>query len=440
MHKPLSHRTRQGGAVAIIVALSIAVLIGFGGLALDSGQLFVSKTELQNAADACALSASAALTGASVNQLDIAENWGKAAGQANRVGFQNAGILVTSSDVTFSENLQGPYFTKGTVAPADAVKMKFAKCTLNRTGIKTWFIQVLNLLPSVAIGDQRVASMGAATLRPSQTTCALPVAICKAKVDLIKPGDWIKGVVDGSDNISGEFQWVNYVKGGSGKSIKDMLTNKPVCNLSNEEKVGAPGSKVGATAAWNTRFGIYKGAYKGPDDGVPDFTGYAYTPASWWANATTERGNAYNGDPLTLPLKAPHNFKEARAKNDPFDPITSGINIQPKGNGNNITILDTPTKLAEYGSDRRLGIVPVVDCTELEPTPGSGSVKEATIKSFACILMLHPLEQNGGGAKAGTRMYLEYLGPASSLTSPCASVGLPGNSTSVGPLVPALVQ
>jgi uncharacterized membrane protein len=37
----------------------IVVLVGFIGLALDLGKLYVSKSELQNRADSCALSARA---------------------------------------------------------------------------------------------------------------------------------------------------------------------------------------------------------------------------------------------------------------------------------------------------------------------------------------------------------------------------------------------
>ena len=51
-------RRNQRGAVAIIVGLTLAVLIGFAGLALDLGRLYVNKSELQNAADSCALAAS----------------------------------------------------------------------------------------------------------------------------------------------------------------------------------------------------------------------------------------------------------------------------------------------------------------------------------------------------------------------------------------------
>lgn len=421
MQRPSSNQSRQGGAVAIIVALSIAVLLGFGGLALDSGQLFVSKTELQNAADACALSASAALTGASANQLVIAENYGRTAGQANRVGFQQTAVQVAGTDVTFSQTLNGAYYPRGAIAAADVLKMKFARCTLARTGIKTWLIQVLNVLPGVSIGDQAVASMGAATLQPSQTSCALPVAICAGATPFAK-GQWIEGAVGAKDNLTGDFKWVNYIKANSAKDIKDILTGAGVCNLpATGEKVGAPGGKGSEAAAWNTRFGIYAGGYSGPAEGVPDETGYAYTAFSWPAKANAYAGASPSGYP---------NFKTARASYAAYQ--GDGKQAGQSGLKTNGSAISSATHRAS-GSDRRLGIVPVVNCADF-----NGGSHEAAIQRFACVLMLHPLEQGAGGGS--TRMFLEYLGESNDPASPCASVGLPGSSTSVGPLVPVLVQ
>ncbi len=67
-------RKKQRGAVAIVVALTLVVLIGFAGLALDGGQLqlYVSKTEQQNGADACALAASYELTGSPIPTANFA--------------------------------------------------------------------------------------------------------------------------------------------------------------------------------------------------------------------------------------------------------------------------------------------------------------------------------------------------------------------------------
>ena len=50
-----SHPRGQRGVVAIVVGLTMAVMLGFVGLAIDGGRLYLTKTELQNAADACAL-------------------------------------------------------------------------------------------------------------------------------------------------------------------------------------------------------------------------------------------------------------------------------------------------------------------------------------------------------------------------------------------------
>jgi len=48
-------RNRQGGASLVLMALSLAMLFAFAGLALDGGNLYVARNELQNAADAGAL-------------------------------------------------------------------------------------------------------------------------------------------------------------------------------------------------------------------------------------------------------------------------------------------------------------------------------------------------------------------------------------------------
>jgi hypothetical protein len=312
--------------------------------------------------------------------------------------------------------LNGTYLTKGSVAPSNVLKMKYVKCSPARTGIKTWFMQVLNILPGVSISDQQVAAMGAATLQPSQTNCALPVALC-AKATGYTRGDWLAAVVGPQDNLTGDFQWINYVNNNSGKDIKDILAGAGVCNLpAAGAQVGAPGGKGGESDAWNTRFGIYGGSFKGPADGVPDFTGYAYTSLSW-----PEQKSAYDGTSAS----ANSNFQDARDVYKPYQgDAASGINT--KGSASTSTV-------HQAGSDRRLGIVPVVDCTQF-----SGGSHQAAIQNFACILMLAPMQQgsSGGGPKA----YVEYLGAANDPASPCATIGLPGSATSAGPMVPSLVQ
>jgi len=55
-----------GAALMIGCVLVVLVLIAFLGMTVDLGRLFITKTELSNAADACALAAAAELTGEKV--------------------------------------------------------------------------------------------------------------------------------------------------------------------------------------------------------------------------------------------------------------------------------------------------------------------------------------------------------------------------------------
>jgi len=61
----------QKGAIAILTAILLVVLLGFAALSIDTGYLFASKNELQNAADAGALAGARELyisDGTSVNE------------------------------------------------------------------------------------------------------------------------------------------------------------------------------------------------------------------------------------------------------------------------------------------------------------------------------------------------------------------------------------
>jgi len=408
---------KEQGAVAIVVALSIVVLVGFVGLALDLGKLYVTKTELQNSADACALAAARELTGASNNQLVLAESAGIATGTNNNVFFQDDKVTLTSNNnVTFSDALNGTYQTKDAVA--NALTMKFARCTVERTGIANWFVQVLG------IGDQQVRATAVASLVPGQTACAIPIVICESSLTGKVVGDWLESVLDPGEGLTGSFLWTDFTGKGTG-DIKDYLTGPGQCNLGTlTAKTGKPGSNVGAYDAWNTRFGLYKGKVTDSDIATaqPDYTGYAYTAKNGGVD-----GKCANAYPL---------IKQNRAKNDPYLESVTGLKVAPPANS------ISSDKHKEYGGDRRIVSVPVVNCADF------GASQEATVKSWACVLMLHPLDQNAkdvatqcaGSAGGVHRVFLEYLGAANNADSPCATSGAVGGPGSIGPLVPALVQ
>ncbi len=409
----------QRGAVAITLALAMAVLIGFVGLALDVGRLYVTRGELQNAADSCALASAQDLTGA--NPLAIAEAAGITAGSGNRVMFQNEAVaLQVDSSVQFSTALNGVYNTKDAVPAADLPNIKYVRCSVSRAGIPTWFMRVLNLLPGVQIGDQTVVANAVATRIAAQTNCALPVAICTTALTPEPPkGTWLQGVIGpsggqdaGSGGLTGNFKWIDFSppQGGAAE-LSGVLTGSGACNLASVgSQVGQPGNVASAAQAWNSRFGIYQGSVT-PSVGVPDYTGYAYTEVNWPSMA-----NAYD------------DFRARRAANAPYEGnAITGLHVNGTIEGGSF--------LLQNGADRRLAIAPVVDCS------GFVTSSTAPVVSWACVLLLHPLNQGAGGSGTGSdRMYLEYRGASNDPDSPCASLGVPGTGASLGPLVPVLAQ
>src|SRR5690349_24551964 len=89
-----SMQTRQAGVTLIMLAFAIAILLGFAALVIDAGRLFVMKTELQSADDACALAAASelrpGLSPADTDAVNRAISAGLTAGNRNNIGFQAA--------------------------------------------------------------------------------------------------------------------------------------------------------------------------------------------------------------------------------------------------------------------------------------------------------------------------------------------------------------
>ena len=400
---------RQTGAVAVTVAISIVVLIGFVGLALDLGRLFITKSELQNSADACALAAARELTGVSNTQLTIAKAAGMTIGTAHNVMFQSEPVSDISITFGVDQYAQDNEAFEGETAK----NMEYVRCSTRRRGIATWLIQILNILPGVDIGEQVVSASAVATLTNAQNNCAIPVGICEADLETAggvngAKGEWLEGTL--SEGMTGSFKWIDFSPPNGGASeLAELLKGAGMCNVpSTGAYVGESGFVASLADTWNTRFGVYKN--KPTQAGsVPDFTGYAYTEVT-----TPSKFGVYD------------DFKNQRKVNAPYQTNDeTGLNV--KGS------IDGSAELEANGADRRLAAVPIVDCDNFIDG------QTAEIKEWGCVLMLHPINDNAS-SKNPVRMYLEYLGLASDPDSPCATLGVPGDSSSIGPQVPVLVK
>ena len=435
-HLQHARKDRQVGAVAIVVAISLIAMVGIVGLALDLGKMYVARAELQNAADACALAAVHSLNGASTRQLDMAEAAGLTTGLRHKVQFQSNTVRLTqNASIAFAEKVEGPWQYKNALGSGDPgiLRMRHARCTITESGIDTWFIHVLNALPGVDIGKQEVSARAVASLLNSQTTCAIPVAICAEQLTANpQVGQWIKGVSSPSDDTTSDFRWVDLTvngKNSSTREIADMLSGNGACELPvTGMQVGATGARLGLSNEWNTRFGIYQGGVYSAEQNPPDLSGYAYTTLTWPANKSGSRSNAFE------------DFIGKRSSNMPYqgDALT-GLTT---GSGPGLK-----ATLVNYGSLRRVAPAPVVNCSDFQQ-----GTHKAPIQYWACMFMLHPVNRGAGAGNGNGNgknpappanadfMYLEYRGKASDPSSPCASTGLPGDVAGIGPLVPTLSQ
>lgn len=417
-HPKLTRRSlrRQQGAVAIIVGLALAVMIGFVGLALDLGKLYVTRSELQNSADACALSAARDLT--SAISLQVSEADGIAAGHSNFAFFQqNAVQMQTDSNVTFSDSLTNPFLTKTAVAtPAN---IKYVKCTAQLSNIAHWFIEVLNTIPGVQVANAaQVSASAIATVGAGQTTCAIPVFVCRAAAAApYKVGDWIASPSGSSSTYGpGNFGWAALDGSTNETTIASELSGNS-CNITSPPDLGSTGLKSASLRAWNTRFGIYTNGANG-SSGQPDFTGYAYVGPNYGPPGTA----GIVGDAYTQFVLDRASFKSYQ-----------GDGAAPTGSGISTNGTATASNYQTFGGDRRVALAPEGDCSTL-----SGSSSKLHVTQWDCVLMLDPLPFSPGAG--GVTAHLEYLGTTASGTTPCATHGLPGSGSSVGIKVPMLVQ
>ncbi len=420
---------QQTGNVLIITALSMAVLIGFLGLVVDLGRLFVTKTEMQTAMDACALAASAELrpnlSPPDTAAVTRAVSAGLTAGNRNKIGFQASGAGLTSEDVYFSDRLSNnsTSFPFGYVSSAGAnpATAKYVMCAKNQTGIVTWVMHVLDSALGNPVSTNAVFAWGTATTAPAQTNCAIPLGVCKLgpapSYGFVK-GQWVSGRFDAGGGSTGSFNWIDYTPPSGGASeVSGQLASTGQCNLKTGDLVGNPGIISSADKAWNSRFGLYQGGGGNPNltSAPPDYTGYGYTDTNWPAQA-----NAFADFQAKRKVFASYG--------DSTDTVNAGNTITSLNvsNAYNVATHGSSGQLATNGADRRVVTAPIIDCAAWATS------QTVPILDWACVLMLHPI------AKPQDIVRMEYLGKASDPGTPCASYGLGGGT--VGPMVPVLVH
>lgn len=432
-------RVGQRGAVAAVFALLLPVLIGLAALAIDVSRLLVVRAELQSVADACALAAVAQLRSGSVNatQFVRAEAHGLALSDAlaqsasgvsrpaeslNRFDFQSQELSGSQLSVRFATSAAGPW----SAASAAGTGATHVRCSADGGQVPLYLAGAVGVKQALPVSASAVAA-----LVPSQVNCAFPLAICKvgsANENSAKPfgltiGEWMREPTSsGSQRYGpGSFGWVDFdPPGGGADQLKELIAGNGSCSLQTGGKVGESGVKSSAYDAWNSRFGLYGSGGPKPSTSPGDLSGFAFTKETW-----PDQRDAYSGRATGSASGTP-NFLASRISHSPYQGNSaSGVNV-------NYSLNWSAAQRRSQGRDRRLVVVPIVNCGVWN---SSGSA-QPTIEGWGCALLLSPISTSGNSGPG----QVEFLGLARQSGSPCVTSGLPGSGNSSGPLVPVLVE
>lgn len=150
MNRPAGSLRHQRGAVAVIVAIVIGLLLVMVGLVVDLGYLYTRKTELQNAADAAALAGAKELKGTAAGII-AAKNKAIQLAGVNSVDFGSKSIVIPDDsdieEIEFGPTPDGPWtsFEQASASDDNAAGKFFIKVDTTGIGlstVQTWFMRV----------------------------------------------------------------------------------------------------------------------------------------------------------------------------------------------------------------------------------------------------------------------------------------------------------
>lgn len=171
----------DNGFALVYIALMIVVLIAFVSLAIDVGYMYVTKGQLQNAADAGALAGVAKLPDvAAVRQsVKLFAEQNKAAGEAVSVGLNESNSL--NGDIVvgyWDKQTKTLYNTVPSGKVANAVKVVARRTTDTGEGVSADNKQVSLFLGQVLNWGQMSAKSDAIACRPPKPSA--PIVLCQS--------------------------------------------------------------------------------------------------------------------------------------------------------------------------------------------------------------------------------------------------------------------
>ncbi len=174
----LKRNKRERGMVAATAALGFASFVLAAGLAIDVSHMYLTGSELQNAADASAIAGASVLNGDEAG-ITLAVN--TAIATQNKFEFAKDLATFTRADVTFAKNVGGTYYSEAS-ARGIAGQIRFVKVSIPNKSIGVPFAQVALGQDTVAISRTSVAGFSAGL----QVLCDSIVPLSAVQDDITK--------------------------------------------------------------------------------------------------------------------------------------------------------------------------------------------------------------------------------------------------------------
>lgn len=242
--------------------LSLLLAVGLG---IDISRFYLTKAELQNAADAAALAAVSALD---TSPAGITKAVDRAVASMNKYDFNNTGVTFPRANVLFAVNLEGTYMLEG-AAQTVANDIRFVKVTTPESAVGVSFAV------SVLGNSRNLNATATAGLSvPLNRFCNfLPVSVIDYGVAIAPGNTYTFRASSGTSVAPGNYQ-ILAVAGEGGKDVRiGIAAGVDRCAAPGEEyEVDTkPGVTAGAVRqGLNTRFDEYVTSQVNPDEMPPD--------------------------------------------------------------------------------------------------------------------------------------------------------------------------
>ncbi|HEU4797195.1 MAG TPA: pilus assembly protein TadG-related protein [Pyrinomonadaceae bacterium] len=256
---------RERGSILATAAIGMLSILLAVGLAVDISRLYLTKNELQNAADAAALAAVSALNTSAVG---ITKATDRAVAAMNNYDFNNTSVTFPRSNVLFARNIDGPYMDE-TSAQGQAASIRFVKVTTPESPAGVSFA-------ASVLGDSKnlTASATAGLSVPLNEFCNwLPVSVIDYGTPITAGNIYTFRASTNGSIEPGNYQ-ILAVAGRGGADVRVGLA-AGVDECAGPGATYAVDTKPGLTSGpvrqgINTRFDEYQTSHVNPADMPPD--------------------------------------------------------------------------------------------------------------------------------------------------------------------------